>query len=241
MTGGTGRSVARNFRHPGAGGNSVGRFFGTDGRLRSSARRKNPDERAARPYLRAAGAAAWIFLCGCAWHITPPGDPAEPATVHLTEYKRHTRLALPAADETGRWVEYGFGEWNYYGLERRDLVSGLRALAGLGTAARSRRELPAADGDEAFLRFSGGRHTASIRVEKAAVTSLKASLERDWAALQTGKSARRKDGVPVVISPSEPYHLFHNSNHATASWLKKLGCKVTGTPILSNYRIRPAN
>ncbi len=241
MTGGTGRSVARNFRHPGAGGNSVGRFFGTDGRLRSSARRKNPDERAARPYLRAAGAAAWIFLCGCAWHITPPGNPAEPATVHLTEYKRHTRLALPAADETGRWVEYGFGEWNYYGLERRDLVSGLRALAGLGTAARSRRELPAADGDEAFLRVSGGRHTASIRVEKAAVTSLKASLERDWAALQTGKSARRKDGVPVVISPSEPYHLFHNSNHATASWLKKLGCKVTGTPILSNYRIRPAN
>ncbi len=52
---------------------------------------------------------------------------------------------------------------------------------------------------------------------------------------------RRKDGVPVAISPTEPYHLFHNSNHATASWLKRLGCKVTGTPIPSNFRIRTAN
>ncbi len=189
-----------------------------------------------------AGAAVGAFLCGCAWHITPPERPAKTATVHLTEYKRHTRLALPAADGSGRWVEYGFGEWNYYGLERRDLVSGLRAIAGLGTAARSRRELPAAMGDEAFLRVSGGRHTSSIRVEKDAVTSLKAALERDWNALQKGgQSVRRKDGVPVAISPTEPYHLFHNSNHATASWLKRLGCKVTGTPILSNFRIRTAN
>ena len=175
---------------------------------------------------------------GCAWTIRPPAAVSDPTTVYLTEYKRHTRLALPSPDPKDGWVEYGFGEWNYYGLENRSNFSGLRAITGLGTAARSRRQIRASKDEAEFLVLSGGNFTAPIQVDRKSAESLQKQLETEWAALQDSSTVRRKDGVPVSISPDETYHLFHNSNHATALWLRDLDCDVDGTPILSNFQVR---
>ena len=58
-----------------------------------------------------------VFLSSCAWRVVPPAKVAEPVPVYLSEYGRHTRLALP--DDSTAFFEYGFGEWNFYGLEKQ--------------------------------------------------------------------------------------------------------------------------
>jgi hypothetical protein len=41
----------------------------------------------------------------------------------------------------------------------------------------------------------------------------------------------------VVSRDPARYHVFRNSNHATAEWLRELGCDVRGFPLLSNFRV----
>ncbi|HET7237938.1 MAG TPA: hypothetical protein VFI76_02855, partial [Terrimicrobiaceae bacterium] len=64
----------------------------------------------------AISALALLALSSCAWKVVPPRDLTEPTPVFVSEYGRHTRLALP--DCTAAFFEYGFGEWNFYGLEK---------------------------------------------------------------------------------------------------------------------------
>jgi hypothetical protein len=44
------------------------------------------------------------------------------------------------------------------------------------------------------------------------------------------------DAVPVSRDPA-PYHLFDNSNHATAKWLRRLGCEIRGFPLMANFLV----
>lgn len=175
-------------------------------------------------------------LPGCAWAVHPPAAPRDPVTVWVTEYGRHSRVALPSGRST--FLEYGFGEWNFYAREQRGFLSTLRAAVGLGSGAFSRRELqPASDGTLGPAQ-TGGTRSASLQVEGAAVAPLRKRLEERWAANQPHVIVRSVDGVPVSSDP-QGYHLFANSNHAAADRLRDLGCRVTGFPILSNFRIVP--
>lgn len=179
-------------------------------------------------------ACALLWPSGCAWTVKPPPSPQEPVTVWVTEYGRHSRVALPSGRST--FLEYGFGEWNFYAREQRGFLSTLRAGAGLGSGAFSRRELvPAPDGTLGPPQ-TGGTRSASLQAEREAATRLRDRLEARWAANQPRVIVRSADGVPVSSDPQR-YHLFANSNHAAADLLRELGCRVSGFPILSNFRV----
>jgi hypothetical protein len=182
----------------------------------------------------AAGLAALLGVPGCAWTIKPPAAPPDPVTVWVTEYGRHSRVALPSGRAT--FLEYGFGEWNFYAREQRGLFSTLRAGAGLGAAAFSRRELSPAEDGTLGPGQTGGMRAVSLQVARSAAEGLRERLEARWAANQPQVIVRSADGVPVSRDRGR-YHLFANSNHATAGWLRDLGCRVTGFPVLSNFRL----
>lgn len=57
--------------------------------------------------------------------IVPPIAPLDPVTVHVIESGLHARLVLPLGD---RWVQYGFGDWDYYALNRQDFYHAVKAL-----------------------------------------------------------------------------------------------------------------
>lgn len=175
------------------------------------------------------------LLSGCAWKIIPPEKVSQPVIVHVTEYGRHTRLAMPKADEPGFW-EYGFGEWNYYGLERRGLWDAIRAMTGLGQGAFSRRALPSRADGSFDLRAARGTRSAKIAVEASRVSALRQKLEDRWRRNVSHVVIRKWDSVPVSRD-FESYHVFNNSNMATARWLKHLGCEIRGLPILSNFYV----
>jgi hypothetical protein len=182
---------------------------------------------------------ALVFLLSqftaCAWKITPPDNVREPTAVYLSEYGRHTRLALPDGPE--QFLEYGFGDWEYYGQENHSLLSGLAAILGLRDAAFSRRVLLAQPDGSLSPHISGSQRYLRLIVEKEKAASLRQKLESRWEA-NPERIVRQFDGVPVSRDTAS-YHLGRNSNHATAAWLRELDVDVQGQPILSNFRAAP--
>lgn len=178
-----------------------------------------------------------VLLCGCAWTIVPPPLPDDAAseTVYVTDYGRHARLGLPADDHTV-W-EWGFGDWDYYALEDRGAWSSLRAISFFGRSTLARRPLPSADDPEAFRAAAGGVRTVAIEIGREDAANLLAELEAQWhRGLERGEAHRGHDNLSFVLA-EERYHLFRNSNAKIATWLRALGCEVSGTPVLSNFRL----
>lgn len=172
---------------------------------------------------------------GCAWQVRQSELPVDPQTIYLVEHGRHTRVAVPL--DRDHLVEYGFGEWRFYGLEDRSTASALRAALGFGTPARSRRVMDAVESGEEFARKSGGTRWVALDAERAKVSDFVARMEAEWKPLKAHTIVRKRDGVPVARVASPPYHLFKNSNHFTADNLRSLGFDVSGFPILSNFRV----
>jgi hypothetical protein len=185
------------------------------------------------PWQSAACAALFLIVPGCAWRVIPP-EVRGGVPVVLSQYEWHTRLALPVG--TVAYYEYGFGEWNFYGLEKEGFFSGLRAITGLGKGAMSRRRLPYTLSESEFKRAAGSNRSARFYVERGLAEALRVELERRWQLNADSRVVRTWDGIPVSRDPTA-YHLFANSNHAVANWLRRLGCQVSGNTLTSRFKV----
>lgn len=174
-----------------------------------------------------------LLFPGCAWRVVPPQEVKQPVAVYLNEYGRHTRLALPGPGPQ-IYTEYGFGDWEFYGLERRSVWSGMAAILGLRSAAFSRRDISLEPSGEIAAEDFPPSRSLEVMVERARAEQLRQTLEKRWQG-NPERVIRAFDGVPVS-KDAGAYHLFRNSNHATASWLESLGCEIKGVPILSNFQ-----
>lgn len=183
-------------------------------------------------------AVAGLACGGCAWEVTPPVVPpgAETATVFVTDYGRHARLGLPVGDRTV--VEWGFGDWEYYAMEKTGPASSVRAISPFGRSALARREFHGVGGDAGeFSGSAGGVRTAAIKVERAKSDALFLDLESRWRRGREVEAVRRDTDGLEFAAGEERYHLLHNSNKKTAVWLRELGCEVRGVPVISNFRV----
>jgi hypothetical protein len=178
-------------------------------------------------------AALFLIVSGCAWRVIPP-EVRGGVPVVLSQYEWHTRLALP--DGTVAFYEYGFGEWNFYGLEREGFFSGFRAITGLGKGAISRRKLPYTLSEFEFALAAGSNRSARFYVERGLAEDLRGELERRWQSNADSRVVRAWDGIPVSRDRAA-YHLFANSNHAVANWLRRLGCQVSGNTLTSRFKV----
>jgi hypothetical protein len=181
----------------------------------------------------AACAALFLVVPGCAWRVVPP-EVRDGVPIVLSQYAWHTRLALP--DGTAAFYEYGFGEWNFYGLEKEGFFSGFRAITGLGKGAMSRRTLPYTLSESEFARAAGSNRSALLYVERGLAEGLRGELEDRWQSNANSRVVRAWDGIPVSRDRAA-YHLFANSNHAVANWLRRLGCRVNGNTLTSRFQV----
>jgi len=181
-----------------------------------------------------AGAVLLLVAPGCVWRVVPPSEVRDGVPVVLSQYEWHTRLALP--DGAAAFYEYGFGEWNFYGLEKEGFFSGLRAVTGLGKGAMSRRRLPYTLSESEFARAAGSNRSSRLYVERGLAEGLRGELERRWQSNADTRVVRTWDGIPVSRDRAG-YHLLANSNHAVANWLRRLGCRVTGNTLTSRFTV----
>lgn len=150
---------------------------------------------------------ASLVLGGCQQRIRPPASVSDPVGVFVIDYGRHASLALPKQKEVVL-VEWSWGDWNWFALERTGIVEGLQALFASRRSTLSRRELsPAEDADELSARV-GAEKVLAFDVECQRAMALLRDLEARWTR-QRDKAVSHSSGrvlnVRSVRSPVGPH------------------------------------
>jgi hypothetical protein len=178
-----------------------------------------------------------LLACGCATTILPPHAPADPVSVYVTDYGRHSSVLLP--DPRGHLTEFAYGDWEWFALRHTDSGSAVRAILFSKNSTIGRRQLGVDDRDDVdhIIRATKAAHVAKIEVARDRAEALLTRLDTFY--------DRHLD--TVTYSPFSQlwfvryrghYGLFHNCNHVTADWLRELGCDVRGIAMLSKFTVR---
>ncbi len=175
-----------------------------------------------------------LALGGCQHVIEPPARVSDPVRVFVIDYGRHASLALPK-EEPGL-VEWSWGDWNWFALERTAPVDGLRALFASPRSTLSRRELaPALDTKDLAARV-GAQELLSLEVERERVRALQRQLEARW--LRRRDEAVAHSTGRIFVPDDRRYSLLNNSVHELGRWLEALGADVSGTGVTAKFKLR---
>ena len=177
---------------------------------------------------------AALGLGGCQHAIRPPAIVADPVRVFVIDYGRHASLALPQEDS--RLVEWSWGDWNWYALNRTGPIEGLQALFASPRSTLGRRELaPAVDARELATRV-GAEQVLPLDVERERAMALQHRLQARW--LRRREQAVTHPSGRVFVPEEKRYSLSYNSVHELRRWLEELGVDVSGTGVTANFRLR---
>ena len=185
--------------------------------------------------LRAAILALVLPLTGCATIVFPPGGLADPAPVFITDYDRHSSLVFPTGD--GRLVEFGYGQFDWYALEKDEWwrVPALLFVPQQGPLAREEWQ-----GPPTVRGVASGRRVQEIlrvEVELADRERLLTRLEKRFAAASATRVRNDHYGLTFVCDDDD-YCVLHSCNSAVAEWLRELGCCVPEESVSANYELR---
>ena len=173
-------------------------------------------------------------LTGCTMTVHLPEPPKDPVTVVLVDYGRHSSLVIPRPG--GGCVEYGFGEWNWYALEKDRWYHSFAAMLWptQGTLGRHyfghKPESPKAS----WLSWSEANF--QIPVERSRAQAL---LDRLNARFDQHADSRLYNPLYQLdfVHDDNSYCITYSCNHAIASWLEELGCRVTGYRLFADFTI----
>ena len=152
----------------------------------------------------------------------------------VVDYGRHASLALP--EEDWNLVEWSWGDWNWYALERTGAIEGLQALFASPRSTLSRRELaPATNTNELAARV-GAEKVLALNVERERANALQRRLDARW--LRRRQHAVRHSSGRVFVPDDARYSLSNNSVHELARWLEALGAEVSGGGVTASFKLR---
>lgn len=176
---------------------------------------------------------ALVMSCaGCTVHVRPPANVADPVPVHIIDYGRTSALVIPDA-RGGHLVKYAYGDWDWYALRKTEWWRAFPALlwptrGALGRAETSKPEDP------------WTQQVYTITVERSAAARLQEDLDKQFWAKRETLVHTTEVGFEFVHY-GHGYWGLHNSNHATANWLRKMDVRVRGAAIWSTWSISPAS
>ncbi len=174
------------------------------------------------------------LAAGCATTIVPPADPAGPVTVYVAVYSRHSSLILPDA-ESGL-VEYAYGERAWFAEGRTGWYRAFPVLF-FPTAGTLGRWSTAGDGrGEGIDQLAAGGRVLTLEVEGEKADRLRRELDEVFD--RTERPLYNPEMGLYFADYPRSYWCGFNCNHALAGWLRRLGCRVRGWPVLSNFRLK---
>ncbi|MBA3510653.1 hypothetical protein [Sphingomonas sp.] len=198
--------------------------------MRSKAERKAKPALVPLVFLWIAG----MGLAGCQHVIEPPTNVSDPVGVFVIDYGRHASLALPKEDAS--LVEWSWGDWNWYALERTGPLEGLQSLFASPRSTLSRRELAAGEPAQDLAARVGAEKVLALNVERARARALQRHLEARW--IRRREQAVAHPSGRIFVPDDARYSLFNNSVHELARWLEALGADVTGIGVTANFKLR---
>ncbi len=182
----------------------------------------------------------WLFmmtflLTGCSGTIHPPTSPANPVTTYVANYGKHSAVILPDPS-TGGYVEWAFGDWNYFALGHTGLKDALSALFTSPQSTLGRRVVPPQPDDDALKQALEANGLLRITVSSDRSAALMKKLDERY---QKNINSLIHSTYSHMdnVKDSEHYWGLHNCNHLTAQWLRELGCKVDGLTIWSDFKL----
>ncbi|MGF1550169.1 MAG: hypothetical protein ACFBQW_06510 [Sphingomonadaceae bacterium] len=176
-----------------------------------------------------------LGLGGCQQVIEPPANLSDPVPVFVIDYGRHASLALPDGEKG--LVEWSWGDWNWFALERTGILQGLQALFVSPRSTLARRELAFQPAPEALAARVGAEEVIALQVERERALTLLRGLEARWRRRE--EEAVTHPGGRSFVPDEARYSLFNNSVHELARWLEALGAKVRGMGVTANFKLRP--
>jgi hypothetical protein len=179
---------------------------------------------------------ALLLAGGCSATVVPPSAPVNPVAVYLTDYGRHSSIVLPNHSGT-ELTEYDWGDWDWFALGDAHWYTAPRTLFFSRHATIGLRNIPMQSNLEQLKRELGADAVVRIECSQSLVEALRKRLDEKFSAGSTTLMKSDYSKLWQVKDDSERYWLGHNCNHMTARWLKQLGCKIRGWPVLSHFKV----
>lgn len=177
---------------------------------------------------------AGFGLGACQYVIEPPARVSDPVEVFVIDYGRHASLALPKEDSG--LIEWSWGDWKWFALERTGPIEGLQALFASRRSTLSRRELPPAEHADPLAARVGAEEVLALNVERERARELQRHLQARW--LRRREEAVTHPSGRVFVPDDARYSLSNNSVHELARWLEALGANVSGAGVTANFKLR---
>ncbi len=175
-----------------------------------------------------------LILFSSPTFIIPPTAPAAPVTIYVIDYGYHSRLVLP--DGKGKLMQYAYGDWRYFALDRQNLGNGIAALLYPTQGTIGRRQF---NNLAEFQRQLQGERNTLLCFEVAAAKAARLLKLLDRRFRQNLPMWVKNPRNHLTFVPDDrDYIMFHNSNHELVTWLKNLDCRVKGFVALPNFQVK---
>lgn len=189
-----------------------------------------PSRRRRRRWLAVAVVAALLGTAfGCTSTITPPPAPTDPTTVFLLREAMHTGIVLPGDPGSDGYVEFGFGDWNWYALGNDAWYQVFPTVLWPTQGALGRR----AFGTHAAAGLPAAAYWAEVQplvVSSARAAALRQRLQNLFDA-GAAQEVRRDDLRFRFVPFASSYWFPQNCADVAAAWFEELGCDVGLSPI----------
>ncbi|MEM8672874.1 MAG: DUF2459 domain-containing protein [Cyanobacteria bacterium P01_G01_bin.67] len=167
--------------------------------------------------------------------IIPPASPVAPITIYVTNYGYHGRLVIPTRE--GQLLQYTYGDWDYFALNRQNLNQAIAALLIPTSGTLGRRKFENLSQLQQTLGSNWQDILLSFEVSSSSVLTLEQSLGVRFKQNIATSVFNPHHGL-TFVKDERNYSMFHNSNHELVFWLEQLDCKVRGFVALPNYQVR---
>jgi hypothetical protein len=181
-----------------------------------------------------------LLVCGgCSAVIVPPATPGQGAVpVLVADYGYHSTILLSRTQ--GGLVEYAFGDWTYFGQNRKSIFTALHALLASEQATLGRRVLYLEPGQPGLEGATGAKSVIRFDAPRDKVVGLERALEERFSAKLDSMTYSPVHQL-YFVKDDERYRWSNNCNHFTARWLERLGCEVKGIVLGSGFRVKEAS
>ena len=175
-------------------------------------------------------------LAGCTTSIIPPPGPADPLSVVVLDYGRHSSLVL-FDDVTQSLVEYTYGDWDWFALDESEWYDVVPTLFWPTCGALGQRRLHVESSPKTILPVVPCERFLRVTVSERKANDLSAELRSQFE--QHSDTLHYQPLYDLNFVQSETaFHLFHNCNHIIAHWLRELGCEVQGPAMTADFVVR---
>jgi len=158
-------------------------------------------------------------------------------TVVVVDHGYHSSLLLPAPE--GGSVEYAFGEWAWFALNRDAWYHAFSTLCWPNRGALGRRLHAAPPAQVARAGSLPCEEMLELEVERAKAGALQRRLEESFQGRIGTRVHNPLLGLDLVHGDDD-YCFLVNCNHVLGRWLCELGCELGGTATFSSFRVERA-